>query len=243
MHIVIAGDSWGYVWTLTDDNGGKSPGLELFLKGEGHKVTNVAKPGAGNLEAFELLAGVESPDLIVFIQTEPIRDFWQTTSLSPPPLDAEHVLAMAKQHGGLVKSMRRHLRESLYSKLSKLNELKGIPILLVGGCSVINPKDVPTNLIVAVPSWCELLLGTKEFKDHIFQDTSHWLSKDYADLVIKSRDIDLIEDWYTVSKEVLDKTRTWGSDSEYFNPDKYHPNVKGHVKLFNALLPHIQRYM
>ena len=244
MRIAIAGDSWGYVWTLDDDKGGQAPGLDLLLRDQGYKVINAAKPGAGNMLAFELLTEISKRiDLVIFIQTEPIREFWKDNSLSPPPLDAERVLAKAQESSGLVDAMRKHLRETIYAELSKFSKERSIPVLLVGGCSKIFSEDVPDNLIVAVPSWCELLLGSTGYKDHIFQDTSHWLSREYADLVIKSKNIDLIEDWYSVSKDVLDKKGRWMMDTEYFNPDKHHPNMLGHSILVNALLPYIQRYM
>lgn len=245
MRIAIAGDSWGYVWTLRARDGGQEPGFETILRERGHTVNNLAKAGASNKEAFELLNRFKAPiDLVIFIQTEPIRDFWlPVVHPHPHEVDAERMFELARIHKGLVPAMRHHLKAGLYTSLAEFSQRRSIPVLLVGGCSLVRPKDVPAPLTVAVPSWTELLLGTEKYQDHIFQDTNQWLSKSYADLIIKKRDLDLIEDWYDVTKVVLDKKGMWMQSPKYFSPDKHHPNMLGHSVLADALEPFIQRYM
>ena len=241
MRILIAGDSWGYCWIPDGNGGGHHPGIEKILTDRGHTVVNLATPGFSNIQAVETLEKYsESADLCIFIQTEPIREWWIDTkvdraNVSRPVLDAEHVFSLALAHRGLVSAMNTHLKNIVYARLKTWMEQQNTRVLLVGGCSKITAEVVPSPLIVAVPSWCELLFENPTFKDHLFQDTGQWLSYEYADLVHSSRDVDLMVDWFQVTRDVLDKTAFRLSNEEYFKPDPWHPNFKGHEKLVDFL--------
>ena len=241
MRILIAGDSWGYCWNPDGHGGGQHPGIEKILTERGYTVVNLATAGFSNIQAVETIEKYsESVDVCIFIQTEPIREWWigndvDRSNVTRPVLDAQRVLDMAKQHNGLVPAMDHFLQTNVYNRLQLWSKVKQVPVLLVGGCSRINPDMVPELLTVALPSWCEFLFKNNNFKDHIFQDTGQWLSHEYANLVHKSRDTDLMIDWFQVTQDVLDKAVFRLNNEEYFKPDPWHPNFKGHEKLVDFL--------
>lgn len=248
MRIVITGDSWGYVWNPDKQHNfnNSEPGIQRFLEQQGHTVTNVATSGNSNSQSFRSLYNQTDQDLAIFIQTEPIREWWVDESDPEFPgrryLDADHVYQLAKQHQGLIPAVKHHLRNEIYDRLAQWSIQHSIPVLLVGGCSSVPNKTVPKSLTVAVGSWSELLFGRKRFQDHMFQNTNGWIQCRYAQLIHRNRDTDLMVEWFDFSQQVLDKIAFWGRDTEYFNPDKWHPNLLGHQRLAEALEPIIQRY-
>jgi hypothetical protein len=238
MHITITGDSWGYYW---DEQGNCHTGLERILKKKAHTVTNLAVPGTSNQSAVDrLLASTAQTDLVLFIQTEPIREWFVKNSVDHSGnhravIDAEELFKQAVAKGSMVAVLTEQLQNNVYQALSQWQTQHQVPVLMIGGCSGVDPKLLPKNLICAVPSWPLLLLGQDKYKETMFQDTAQWLSFEYADIVHESKNIDLIVEWYEITKLVTVKQSAWFNDNRYFTPDNWHPNFKGHKILVNSL--------
>ncbi len=106
----------------------------------------------------------------------------------------------------------------------------------MGGCSEIAVHSVPATLRVILPSIPRFLFEDRgDYEDCYYQDTHQWISREYADRVMQSRDLDLITDWYSVSKRTVAKLNYWTRDTEYFNPDKWHPNLAAHERIAELL--------
>ena len=236
MLIALVGDSWGHCWTGRGPDAGTLPGIEDILESQSHAVINLCVPGSSNHQSLCRLSQLDSkPDLIIFIQTEPIRDFY--TGICDPEnsaraiVDSERIFRMAQQHGGLEAAMQAWLVRDTYSRLSTLADQFQCRLEVVGGCSCVCPDLLPNNLSCTVPSWSSLLVGGK---DCLFQNSSQWLDHEYADLV--RSDSKLLADWFTVTKKTLDKICSWQQDTVYFWPDDWHPNYAGHQLLVSKLL-------
>lgn len=243
MHITVVGDSWGYFW---DAQGCQHAGVTQWLTDQGHTVLNLAQPGKSNWDSVTALINSHTAThCVLFIQTEPVRE-WLTGvvgtdhSGQPRPLmDAAALCRGAVQHHGIAAFLQHHLVDTVYAALAQWQLSHAVPVLLIGGCSAVDPSAVPPPLTCAVPSWPLLLLGMDRYQESMFIDTAQWLSWEYADLVHESCNIDLITEWYAITKTVMAKQGAWFSDSEYFAPDKWHPNNLGHQRLAEFLAPQL----
>lgn len=236
MLIALVGDSWGHCWTGRGPDSGTLPGIGDILESQSHTVINLSVPGSSNHQSLLRLSQLAAePDLIIFIQTEPIRDFYtgdcDPSNSARAIVDSDRIFRMAQSFGGLEAAMRDWLARDTYSRLSTLADQFQCRLEVVGGCSCVCPDLLPSNLSSTVPSWSSLLVDSK---DCLFQNSAQWLDHEYADLV--RSDSKLLADWFTVSKKTLDKIRSWQQDSVYFNPDDWHPNYAGHQLLVNRLL-------
>ncbi len=241
MNIVIAGDSWAYVWNGLGDHHPTDPNLGEILKSRGHTVQNLGVAGGSNRQSLRLLTNqIQSADCCIFIQTEPIREWWigagvDINNANRSILDAQAVVKLAKEHNGLVNAMNHYLKTEIYKPLDEWSREHSIPVLVVGGCSSYDSAILSGKLIPAVPSWCELLFGPDKFQDHLLVNTSQWMSHEYADLIHKQKEVELMLEWYEFTKLAMKKTTHWQNDTEYFKPDPWHPNSQGHEKLVNYL--------
>ena len=236
MLIALVGDSWGYCWTGRGPDLGTLPGIQDILQDQGHSVIDLCQAGSANYQSLQRLTALTvQPDLIIFIQTEPIRDFY--TGLCDPNnsaraiVDSTKIFEMADAHGGLTAAMRHWLRTNTYQQLSDLQQRFGVPIWLVGGCSCVYPKDVPDNVAVPVPSWSSLLIDS--IQDSLFQNTAQWMDHEYS-LLVRNSPV-LLSDWFTETKITVKKILAWHQDQQYFNPDDWHPNYQGHLRLVQCL--------
>lgn len=243
MNIVIAGDSWAYTW-LTPEGHGPNPGIERLLINQGHLVSTVAVPGGSNRESIARIRpalDAFTVDRVIWIQTDPIRDFFTKTWVPQGPatrqvLDVDLFVKQAHAHRGIEAAQRHHLRTETYPNLQALAEQSGVSVLVVGGCSQVIAADLKpfSNLIAAVPSWVNCLIPKV---DCLTSDTAQWLSHEYSDYIMALGDVDLIRDWYAVTQKTMNKTTAWLHDTRYFNPDSYHPNMDGHRVLVDLLAP------
>jgi len=242
MHITIVGDSWGFYW---DGQGNQHPGLEMLLRDQGHTVSNLAQPGKSNLAAVNTLTSLESlTDCVLFIQTEPMRE-WFIPGVSStdhgghnrPVLDAAGLFQLAIEQKGVKQVLENYLKNTIYFRLEQWQKKHAVPVLMIGGCSDIDNTLLPDSLTSVVDSWPQLLLGADRFQKTMFIDTCQWLSWEYADLVHQSKNVDLMIEWYEITKEVNKKQSAWFDDTQYFNPDNWHPNLAGHQKLADYLKP------
>jgi len=246
MHITIAGDSWGYYW---DKQGQQQQALEKVLTEKGHSVLNLTVPGSCNRRTVRrIISSIVKTDMILFIQTEPIREWFTkeaSVDLSGHPrsvVDAEKLFAAAEAAGSVETVLKNQLKDETYCHLSQWQKQTSTPILMIGGCSYVDPDLVPDNLICAVPSWPLLLFGADSYQETIFIDTAQWLSWEYSDLIHQRKNIDLMIEWYDITKRIMVKTTVWLNDQTYFNPDNWHPNYQGQEKLDEYIEPYFQRY-
>ena len=242
MHITIVGDSWGFYW---DAHGNQRPGLEILLRDQGHTVLNLSQPGRSNLNAVTNLINLESPtDCVLFIQTEPVREWFKTgvnskdlSGNNRPVLDADGLFKLAIEQKSVKRVLENYLKNNIYLKLEQWQEKHAVPVLMIGGCSDIDNTLLPAGIASAVDSWPQLLLGPDRFDKTMFVDTGQWLSWEYAELVHRSKNVDLMVEWFEITKKVNKKHMAWFDDTQYFNPDNWHPNLAGHQKLVDYLEP------
>ena len=242
MHITIVGDSWGYYW---DKHGNQCQGLKNLLTAQGHTVSNLALPGKSNLETInELIEQQSSTDCVLFIQTEPVREWFTGRNAKDhcgrnnrPLLDAESLFKLVLDQGSVKQVLENYLKNTIYPKLEQWQEQQSAPVLIIGGCSDVDTDLLPKCLTCVVDSWPQLLLGSDRFEKTMFFDTGQWLSWEYAELVHQSKNVDLMVEWYEITKKVNEKQIVWANDTQYFNPDKWHPNLAGHQVLADHLKP------
>lgn len=141
--IMIAGDSWGCgEWDNETPHARPHLGIEQYFREYGCNVMNTSIGGSGNelsTNSIMLLAPWFKPHIILWIQTDPIRNIpWN--HVFPETVD------------DLCNLQRLHLN-NIYDRLNSL----GQPIYCMGGCSKLDISLMSgyTNLMPIIPSIIE----------------------------------------------------------------------------------------
>ena len=238
MRILVDGDSWAYTWNpqqqLTQHQG-----FADLLRQRGWSVDCQAEGGCSNSRSVSrVLRDGRLYDLVIWIQTEPQRDWFTAGSVLDPLtlqsrqlLDVDRLIPQVQAQGSLNQFLTRQLRDHCYAPLNSL----GKPVWLIGGCSKVAESELERfhNLTAVIPSVSELLFT--DFSDCLYQDTHQWASREYADQIMALGDVKLIREWYAVTSDINRKLHRWGQDQQYFNPDKWHPNIQGHERICDLL--------
>ncbi len=235
--ILIEGDSWAYTW-LPDQSGGfvAHPGFGDLLRDRGWAVSQTAKAGSSNQGIAQRLQSYTGDwDLLIVVQTEPLRD-WLTIPRSQDAslrFDLDLALPLIRAAGSLDRAVEQHLIRPFYQQLCDLAQNR--PVWLIGGCAPIDLASVQglANIQAVIPSVTEWLLPW--VKDCYYQDSWEWSSSEYAAAIMDLGDLDLIRDWFDITGRMSNKLQAWTQDCEYFNPDKWHPNHSAHVKIADLL--------
>ena len=231
MRILVDGDSWAYTWDPGLNQLRRLPGFPELLQ-RSWTVTCSARGGDSNRRSVDrVLHAHRDYDLIIWIQTEPIRDWFISTADPEPKLDLDQLMPLVESQGSLSTVMTQHLRQHCYQPLNSI----GKPVWLLGGCSKVAADQLKgfDNLTAVIPSISEFLL--EDFADCLYQDTHQWASREYADRVMSLGNVDLISEWYAVTSDITRKLNRWGQDQQYFNPDKWHPNLLAHEQICDFL--------
>lgn len=249
MNILIEGDSWAYTFTFDDSTGSyQHPGFSQYL--QPHCCIVNAQPGSSNQLSISRIRGyTQAVDLIIWIQTEPIRDFFtdqfavNSAGTSRAILDYRQVVGKVMQHGSLHSAMRDHLKTSTYSQLNQAAQEKSAQVLLLGGCSPVQTDLLEglDNLHCLIPSIPGMFLPDCEYQTCLFQNTHQWANTEYADFVVATGRARLIQDWFAETKNINEKLLSWTQDQTYFNPDKWHVNDLAHRKIADIILDHLKR--
>jgi len=170
--IFIAGDSWGCgEYNKVDRHvvGVSHRGIEQYFLDDGYTVKNSSVGGMSNQSAtqrlsVDLLNLYCNNDIILWIQTEPVRDLvvYDNKDKAIYPLTDP-----IKSAGGLVKLFRQ-LAINSYNELNVLAKQYNTVVYLLGGCSSLFVEELAnyTNLTPLIPSCVELI--TKEHPNFQF---------------------------------------------------------------------------
>ena len=142
MKFCVIGDSWG----LTSPTIPGYQGLDLILQKRGHEVVNVSQSGASNfgqllvLDFQVLQQGQTDFDYIIWLHTEPVRDFTEFISLhygveSDDNLGRQQFPELTFRH--FYKDLE-YLNDRNYAYAQQLYETYHIPFLVIGGAGKLN---------------------------------------------------------------------------------------------------------
>ena len=215
MRVLLAGCSWACgEWGWNDHNQYRLRhfGLQYYLRRAGHSVQVVAESSSSNsaqLNRIHRALARASFDRVIFIQTDPLRD-----ADSIPTTLAEHT------------QLEEHLLHTLYQGLAQIDCL----VLLVGGNSPVCTDLVPTGSVRVVETdWVQAMLGYRPYAPI----ARMWHYTDCAP--------DLLAWWEQTESArahfIAQCKQTGTPENEWFWPDGYHPNRKGHRWLADRLLP------
>lgn len=214
QRIILAGDSWACGEWGRDLRGRYRPlhlGLQYYLRRRGHLVRVTAESGGTNLTQLERVqARARSGDLVVFVQTDPLRD----SAVIPGQWRAFH----DQYQQGL---------QDLYRGLSLLP----CPVLLVGGVSPVRTDliDPESPCRVAVRDWveamglqrpCPVICRAWRYPDCEPELLAQW-----------ERDERQLQEWDHRCRQSGTVEREW------FWPDGRHPNRRAHSWLAARLRP------
>jgi hypothetical protein len=150
--ILIAGDSWGCgEWSGTNNPYHVTHlGLEHFLIEYGCSVINLSEAGSTNYtqaEKIKLELSHTKPDVIIWFQTDPMRDLGSLDSNTFPKSLAE------------MKVVQQQRLDTVYEKLNNLR----MPIYCIGGVTKLDETLLVkyNNLKPIIPSVIEMFGGTQ----------------------------------------------------------------------------------
>jgi len=225
MKILIAGDSWG-CGEWEDSTGflrNIHPGLESFLKHDGHTVTNVSKGGADLDGIARQLINVNRKnkksakyDLVLVFVTNSFRqlgkkDFWNRKKTYKDYLE---------------------IHNSNLTNFVKIIDQSNVgPIYLLGGLSKVDKQHVKdTNIKIAIPSILELIIPELTQYDMFFYEHMQLLTQKNINKPMLERvyEQDLI--WQKYRDHIL------------LQPDKAHPNRIAHYKIYEHLKNEVLNY-
>lgn len=240
MRILIEGDSWAYVWQLLDSGNQPFPGFSRYLEAAGHTVDVQARAGSSNQQTIDRIKDYTEPyDLVIWIQTEPMRDWFTDNDAvdqvgNPRKmLDYKMVLDRVDRLGSLDAVVHEHLRTITYPQLRAASRA---PVWIIGGCSPAVQGLVELHHMACIlPSFPQWLLNNA-YDECFYQDTHQWSTYEYVEEAMRRGNVHTIQDWYSVTKRLNTKLQAWKSDSVYFKPDEWHPNLAGHQRLAELLL-------
>lgn len=245
MDILVEGDSWAYTFTFPNSiSSEQNPGFGHWLTQGRHRVQVRAVQGSTNTASIERIEQYADPvDAIVWIQTEPIRDFFfsepcvDERGVSRVVLDCDRVYDLADWYGGLTRGIRHHLQTVTYPRLNRAAQAKQVPVLMLGGCSPVQTDLIQDldHLEALIPNIPGMFLPNCAYQSCLFQNTHNWVS-DYHDFIMRSKNRRLIRDWQEETKNINEKLLSWNKDQKYFNPDKWHVNRSAHRKIAEIIL-------
>lgn len=218
MKIGVVGDSWA-AGEWPDPGWGSEwepmhKGLQQYLVDNNHEVVDCARPGWSNLNILNdiqknHLKELQSCDYVLWIQTDPLRDF-KTEQLWWPTQTVDDVY----------KRQNKHLK-NFYTQLNDL----GLTVHLIGGLCKIQTKGIKKykNIRIAVPSIVELLTGKKQW-DIYYQNYYQYLTP-------KNSTKEVVDHAYLQDRVFWDIM----ADKKWFYPDGVHPNREGHKVLYEYL--------
>jgi hypothetical protein len=225
--IFIGGDSWGCgEW---GDNRLNHRGLEQYFIDAGYVVANTSCGASSNKDAvirlsYALENRFSNEDVVLYIQTDPLRDLRPYTTLTQEIIN----------HNG-VNSLRSSLLQATYEQLQTIAIKVNCKILVIGGIADLYLPGFKKlkNVVPLVESWVYLLVGHITEYQNAFP---HWRTSDYSikniDLHTLSSDLSskVIDEMYHT--EVCVKMYR----EEIFHPDGVHPNRHGHRALFDHIV-------
>jgi hypothetical protein len=231
--IFIGGDSWACgEWPAYESISVVHCGIEDYFIKDGHVVFNTARGGASNKHSISMLETELNNkfavgDLIVWVQTDPIRNLRPYDTIS----------YQLEQAGGVLNLMKQILVED-YARLNTIAQRINNTIYLVGGLLSIQQDQLTEypKLNCLVESWPKLLVGTKP--EYTQPDWSRYSILD-SDWKIDHIDFDSFKNTNMV-REIVDELYVMNTNRRVyqdpiFYPNGTHPNREGHQILYNLI--------
>ena len=245
--IFISGDSWGCgEWPppkhrkIINKNATlEHRGLEQYFIEDDFLVYNSSAAGASNNDSIQSLKynlekHFQSGDIVLWVQTDPIRDLRPYTDLTN----------QIKKENGVFALANRVLIDN-YSRLNDLAIKFNTNVHLIGGLSSINSTLIGNynRLITLIVSWPQLLVSHKpEFSQIDYENYGEWGHDWSLDSINLSAlmnsgklpfEIDLAE-------KIIDELHKLVGYKIIFNdpifyPDGGHPNREGHKILYDFI--------
>ena len=215
MKILIGGDSWGNGEWPQETN---HRGIWQYFEEDGHEVMIKSIPGESNKNTISHMCDFINEnynhDFIFWFQSDPLRDL--------RPYD---------EFGTTINGYNDLLKQSeiiLDKNYPELNNRTTSKIYCIGGCSKLNLELISkyNNLIPLIESATEFII--KDYQ-HPKLWHSDWLN------VVDRFDLETI-DLLLIDKRKQDSLSQIEKYREYFWPDGYHPNRKGHKVLYDFIL-------
>lgn len=222
MKILIAGDSWGCgVWKRVSYNESINVhrGLETFLTMYGHTVKNLSISGISNQFVYRTLCAenLQEYDHVFVFYTNPFRDLWNKSyrekylNVEPRSINFEQYV---------------HIYKELASNYLNLLDKFQYPIRLIGGHNKIDEQLFNCKHVINyIPSLRELFYP--EFIEEKVIFTSETFKGD-----LDKFDNDCL-DKLTLSQDYMLKLQF--IQKEFFYPDGFHLNKKGHTILADKI--------
>jgi hypothetical protein len=229
--IFIAGDSWGCGEWDSQDHIHKvyHKGLEQYFSDAGFSVSNTSVGSSSNNSAINRLSNAleahySTGDLVLYIQTDPLRDLRPYTTLTQEVIN----------HHGVI-SLRNSLLQAAYEQLQTTAIRVKCKILVIGGKAdlYLPGFDNLKNVVPLIESWVHLLVGHMPEYQRLFPQ---WTTSDYNIMNINLPVIsgDLLK---KIIDEVYHSEKCWKMFREpIFHPDGCHPNRDGHKILFDHII-------
>jgi hypothetical protein len=224
MKVLICGDSWGCGAWSSDSRVNTHRGTELFLSVMGYDVENCSVSGNSNINTYKTLVekDLKKYDFVFVFFTNPIRDVLDTDSLT----EHSSIPNRSITYNEYI-SKHNDLTLSFYNKLDSLN----YPIYLLGGHNKINSELLNhKNIVNLIPSIREMFYPN--FREEQVVYWSMQLRGSRLDNYLSKFDEECIEKFYE-SRIYMNTLKD--QQQEYFYPDGYHLNVKGHKILAEYL--------
>jgi hypothetical protein len=199
-------------------------GLEQYFIDDGFPVINISIGNDSNFSIINrlsnLVSGKEDDFLIIWIQTDPLRDL-------RPYKDFKNKF---KTYSQILDYQTQHLYNA-YAKLDALNT----PIICLGGCSKLDMVQIKkfTNLNPLIPSIIEWLISQYTMPTTYCSFVSAEVTfSDWTNLIGKQFDLDSL-DKLVYNKKIQDSLRDY---PEFFWPDGAHPNRKALKLVYENIL-------
>jgi len=238
MRVMLVGDSWGCGEWNFNSSGILHPGLEQYLREDGHEVHNISRGSISNLDIVHRISDYyqrhnkQSLDLILVFQTEYSRDFKHNKMQEDFGVNDWENLKE-------IKDLQNQWIERFYFRLSEISIRFSVPIKIIGGCSDTiyfddMSKDYPGCDIVCQSFTNLILFDDDRISDPVFS----WYSKSSADLVEKLYKILPMESVNNLVNEIdrgFERECLLKENPTFFYPDGKHPNRIGHRILFDFL--------
>jgi hypothetical protein len=242
--IFITGCSWGcgewkFIGEYLMSDEILHRGLEQYFNDSGYQVVNVSQSGSGNRLSVDRLETALADqfvtgDIILFIQSDPIRDFRPDNSYTLPPVTK--VLTDRLFIAGSLQKLHEELFNEQYKRLDVLAS-KYNTIHLIGG--LFNIHDTAgqyKNLNLLVKSWVHLLIGHMPEYAHTSSSNFGISNCTWNVNSIKLHEYDLPLAGNLI-EEISDFFKNYDVLREdIFHPDGLHPNRQGHKILFDYII-------
>jgi len=245
--IFIGGDSWGcgeWADPIVLKSGAmmssvvSHKGLEQYFIDDNYTVFNSSKGGSSNRFSIDRLAAdlknhYSSGDIILWIQSDPIRDLRIHEHKHGYRNNYGNNIAVALiNNNNDFNQLEKCLLTANYDKLSCVANTHNAIIHVIGGLRNVESTVLSKfkNLNMLVKSWIYLLINDYG-QDNQGIGTSEWTVDDFLiDRLPNTVKLQLVDNLHTIFSQHQSISKF-----EIFRPDGEHPNRQGHKHLYRYI--------